>query len=152
MSNYTSENLIPAGGVLPGTLAFKVGNDIMVGSFAPSTSMGKPIQPLTATSGTVTVPADESKVYTFTPAASDVIALTQPAAGTTITVELWINMPGTTVSFSFPSSVLWNSQDTFNSSNSAPDCSTASTLYAVIFRYDGSDWLGNLLYTKTLSV
>ena len=150
MSNYTSENLIPAGGVLPGTLAFKVGNDIMVGSFAPNTAMGKPIQPLAATSGTVTVPADESKVYTFTPAASDTIALTPPPAGNTITVELWINMPSTVVSFSFPSSVLWNSLDTFSSSNPAPDCSTASTLYAIIFRYDGSDWLGNLAYTRML--
>ena len=109
---------------------------------------GKDITPLAAAEGVVTVPADESKVYTFTPAADDEIVLTAPAAGKVLTVELHLAMPATAVAFSFHDSILWSEGGAFSASASAPDFSAGGVEYALVLRYDGAAWLGDLAYTK----
>ena len=109
---------------------------------------GLAIEPLAASSGTVTLPATEGKVYTHTLAAGETIVLAAASSGYMPTVELHLAMPSTAVSFSFGTTIWWSdTYGNFASGNAAPDFSTGGKVYALVFRFDGTRWLGNLVYT-----
>ena len=109
---------------------------------------GMTITPLAAASGTVTLPAMEGKVYTHTLAAGETIVLAAASSGYMPTVELHLEMPSTAVSFTFGTTIWWIDADgNFASGNAAPDFSTGGKVYALVFRFDGTRWLGNLAYT-----
>jgi len=109
---------------------------------------GLAIEPLAASSGTVTVPATEGKVYTHTLAAGETIVIAAASSGYMPTVELHLEMPSTAVSFTFGTTIWWIDADgNFSSGNAAPDFSTGGKVYALVFRFDGTRWLGNLAYT-----
>ena len=94
----------------------------------------------------------EGKVFRHTLAAGEVF--TFDASGLTatrqVTGEVHLIQPATAVSFTLPAGILWESDGAFASGNDAPDFSTGSTLYALVFRWDGTNILGNLAYTKAV--
>lgn len=124
--------------------------ELDAGDVGAISAAGKTIETLTATSGVVTVPTDESKVYFIAPAPGDTITPTAPAAGKMLTAELHITMPSTAVAFDFGVSIRWADGDEFPTTSTAPDFSTGSREYAIVLRYDGSDWIANIAYTKEL--
>ena len=66
--------------------------------------------------------------------------------------ELHLIQPSVAVNnYTLPASVVWGDGLTFDSGNPAPELGTASRLYCLTFRWDGSDLLGNLAYTKEVS-
>lgn len=108
-------------------------------------------QTITA-SGTAITPAHDG-VYRHTLAASEEITIS--TAGFTsavqVTFEIQFIQPATAVAFTLPAGVLWADGDSFAASNPAPDLSAASTLYCLVFRWDGVNLLGNLAYSKAVS-
>jgi len=60
-----------------------------------------------------------------------------------VTQELWLDMPATPVSFSLPG-FTWVD-------GSAPDFTSSSTRYALTVRWDGSAFLANLAYSRSLA-
>lgn len=110
---------------------------------------GMLITPLADVSGTVTLPATEGKVYTHTLAAGETIVIAAASSGHMPTVELHLEMPSTAVSFTFGTTIWWSdAYGNFASGNAAPDFSTGGEVYALVFRFDGTRWLGNLAYTE----
>ncbi|MBQ7694553.1 MAG: hypothetical protein IJI85_10275 [Clostridia bacterium] len=94
----------------------------------------------------------EGKVFRHTLAAGEVF--TFDASGLTatrqVTGEVHLIQPATAVSFTLPAGILWEADGAFASGTDAPDFSTGSTLYALVFRWDGTNILGNLAYTKAV--
>ena len=92
------------------------------------------------------------KVWRHTLAAGEVFTFDTSGLTATrqVTGEVHIIQPATAVSFTLPAGILWESDGAFASGNDAPDFSTGSTLYALVFRWDGSAILGNLAYTKAV--
>ena len=76
-------------------------------------------------------------------AADDVITIDTSAmtSDKSVTMELWLTMPETVVSFSIPN-VNWLEEPSFD---------TANTLYAVVLRWDGEKVLANVAYTLEVS-
>ena len=106
------------------------------------------IVPLTSTTD---IAATTGVAYTKTLEANDAFSFATPGAGVAPTFELWLTQPSTAVSFSFSTTVWWDDgAGNYASTNSAPDMSTASTLYALAFRFDGEVWLGNLAYSRAV--
>ena len=94
----------------------------------------------------------EGKVWRHTLAASEVFFFDTSALTATrqVTGEVHLIQPATAVSFTLPSGILWESDGAFAAGNDAPDFSTGNTLYALVFRWDGSAILGNLAYMKAV--
>ena len=67
-----------------------------------------------------------------------------------ISFELHLIQPSTPVSFTFSNQIKWIHDLNFNSLNLAPDFSEGNKEYAIIIRWDGEDFLGNLIYTKDI--
>ena len=78
-----------------------------------------------------TLTADETITFTTSSMPSD----------RCVTMELWLTMPETVVSFSIPN-VNWLEEPSFD---------TANTLYAVVLRWDGEKVLANVAYTLEVS-
>ena len=92
------------------------------------------------------------KVYKRTLAANDIITFnTSYLSNNFITsFELHLIQPATPVSFTFANSIKWIHDLNFNSSNEPPDFSEGNKEYALIIRWDGTEFLGNLIYTKDI--
>ena len=105
---------------------------------------------ITAISNPATaIPAVSGVAYTYTLTGDESLTFGTPAAGLMLTLELHLIQPSTPVSFSFGTTVIWiDDTGNFASANDAPDLSIGDMMYALVFRYDGTDWLGNLAYTK----
>lgn len=105
-------------------------------------------QPIVS-SGTAITPEPDA-VYRHTLADSDAITISTTGLSATrqVTFELHLIQPSTAVTFTLPNTIIWADGDSFAAANSAPDMSTADTLYCLVFRWDGSDLLGNLAYSK----
>lgn len=108
-------------------------------------------QTITASGATIT-PAHDG-VYRHTLAANDAITIdtTGLSSSVQVTFELHLVQPATAVTFTLPAGVLWADGDAFAAGNSAPDLSAASTLYCLVFRWDGENLLGNLAYSKAVT-
>lgn len=76
-------------------------------------------------------------VYQYTLAANDVITLDTPKSGFAPVVQLWLTQPATAVTFSFGTNITWLQ-------GLLPAMSSGNYLYAVVLRWDGSNWLGKL--------
>ncbi|MBQ7693893.1 MAG: hypothetical protein IJT50_02100, partial [Lentisphaeria bacterium] len=109
---------------------------------------GPEIVPLTGT----TIALAEGKVFRHTLATGEVFTFDTSllTASRQVTGEVHLIQPATAVSFTLPAGVLWESDGAFASGNDVPDFSTGNTLYALVFRWDGSAMLGNLAYTKAV--
>lgn len=96
---------------------------------------------------------EDNHVYRHTLAASDVITFdtTGLSASAQIAWELHLTQPATAVSFTLPAGILWPVGDVFDAGNTAPDMTTGGRTYVLVFRWDGSDILGNLAYVKEVS-
>lgn len=81
----------------------------------------------------------------FTIDVSDLVADKQ------VTFELHLIQPSTAVSFTLPNTLLWSDLDHFAAGNPPPAMSEADTLYCIVVRWDGSDLLANLAYSKAVS-
>ena len=118
------------------------------GEPVPSLLSGMPILPLSSISA---IDPRNAVAYTHTLEASDAFSFSSPVAGAAPTFELWLTQPATAVSFSFSTTILWDDgSGSYAATNTAPDMSTADTLYALVFRYDGEVWLGNLAYSRAV--
>lgn len=95
----------------------------------------------------------DNKIYSKTLEASDSFSFDTTALTAThaITFELHLTQPSTAVTFTWPANIVWGDGTYFDSSNSAPDMSTTDMEYCIVIRWDGSDLLANLAYTKELS-
>ena len=71
-----------------------------------------------------------------------------------VTFELHLRQLSAPVSFTLPNNLMWADESGhFSRTNTAPpDMSTADTLYCIVIRWDGSDLLANLAYTKAIEV
>ena len=94
----------------------------------------------------------EGKIYKHTLTSNDIISFNISSLLSTYvrTFELHLIQPSAAVSFTFSNTIKWNNENNFNSSNDAPDFSEGNKLYAIVFRWDGEDFLGNLAYTKDI--
>ena len=118
---------------------------------AGSSDPGDDIATLTGTA----VTPKHGAVYVHTLAASDAITIDSTGLSATkqVTFELHLIQPSTAVSFTLPNTLIWaDSFGDFESSNTAPDMSTADMLYCIVIRWDGSDLLANLAYKKAMEV
>ena len=102
-------------------------------------------------SSTTFIPINE-EVYKHTLSNNDVITFTTIYFSSTkmLSFELHLIQPSTPVSFTFSNSIKWIDDLNFNSSNLPPDFSEGNTLYAIVFRWDGTELLANLAYTKDI--
>ena len=109
---------------------------------------GAEIVPLTGTA----IALAEGKVFRHTLSAGETFTFDTSGltASRQVTGEVHLIQPSTAVSFTLPSGILWESDGSFAAGNDAPDFSTGSTLYALVFRWDGTSFLGNLAYTKAV--
>ena len=111
---------------------------------------GADITPLISTAVT---PSDGA-VFVHELAADDTFTIDSTGLSATkqLTFELHLIQPSTAVSFTLPNTLIWADGDSFASANTAPDMSTADTEYCIVIRWDGSDLLANLAYTKAVEV
>ena len=103
--------------------------------------------------GTAITP-QHGAVFLHTLAASDTFTISTASLTATkqVTFELHLIQPSTAVTFTLPASLIWSSGDSFASANTAPAMDTADTLYCIVIRWDGSDLLANLAYSKAIEV
>lgn len=82
------------------------------------------------------------KVYTHTLSAAETLVFDTSGfrAGICATCELWLTMPSSVVSFSFPETLVWVD-------GSAPSIDAGNTHYVIVLRWDGSRLIANLAYT-----
>ena len=101
--------------------------------------------------GTAVTPK-HGAVYVHTLAASDAFTIDTTGLSATkqVTFELHLIQPSTAVSFSLPNTIIWGDGISFAGTNTAPAMNESDMLYCLVFRWDGSDLLGNLAYTKAI--
>ena len=109
-------------------------------------------QPIVS-AGTAITPEPDA-VYRHTLAANDSFTVDTSALTSSkqITFELHLIQGATAVSFTLPSGILWADGNSFSASNPVPEMTDANTLYCIVIRWDGSDLLANLAYSKTIEV
>lgn len=80
------------------------------------------------------------------------ITFQTPTSGYSMTCELWLTQPSTALSgLTFTNTILWDDgSGKHASTNAMPEMTDADTLYALVIRYDGEDWLGSLAYSKEI--
>lgn len=85
------------------------------------------------------IPFAHNGITKHTLSADEVITFDTSAlsAEKSATMELWLTMPETVVSFSMPD-IVWIEEPAFDAGN---------TLYAVVLRWDGAKLIGNIAYT-----
>lgn len=94
------------------------------------------------------IPAVSGVTYTYTLTGDETITFGTPTAGYSPTFELWLTMPTTVVTFSFGTTIIWSNNGRFASYNPAPDFTEGGLVYRLVFQYDGTSWLGNLVSVK----
>lgn len=95
------------------------------------------------------IPAVSGVTYTYTLTGDEVITFASPTSGYSPTFEVWLTMPSTAVSFNFQPGIIWSDGNgRFSSYNPAPDFSEGGVVYRLVFQYDGTNWLGNLVSVK----
>ena len=110
---------------------------------------GRVIEALEVSAGTVTVPASDAKVYTYTLSAGDVVAISAPAEGRMPIVWLLLTVPAGAPSFAFNPAPLWPDYDgKFASGNSAPDFDPGT--YLLVFLKIGNNLCCNVAARKGL--
>ena len=116
---------------------------------AGSIQAGDAIETLTGTA----ITPQHGAVFRKTLAASDAFTISTASltASKQVTFELHLVQPSTAVSFTLPNTLLWPDLEHFASGNTPPAMSTANTLYCIVIRWDGSDLLANLAYSKAVS-
>ena len=103
----------------------------------------------TLTSTAITPKAGAIYIHELESGDTFTIDTTALTATKQLTFELHLIQPSVAVNnYTLPASVVWGDGLTFDSGNPAPELGTASRLYCLTFRWDGSDLLGNLAYTK----
>ena len=115
-----------------------------------TTAEGQIIQP----SSVSFIPRNQ-RIYTYTLEQSDsfYFDISRYSRDEQVTFELHLIQPSTAVSFTLPNTLIWaDSFSEFASANPAPTMSTGDTLYCIVIRWDGSDLLANLAYTKAIEV
>ena len=102
--------------------------------------------------GTAITP-QHGAVFKKTLAASDAFTIdtSDLTATQKLAFELWVIQPSTAVTFTLPNALLWSDLDHFASGNQPPAMGEADTLYCIVIRWDGSDLLANLAYSKAVS-
>ena len=118
---------------------------------AGSSNPGDDIATLTGTA----ITPKHSAVYVHELADDDTftISTTGLSADKQVTFELHLIQPSTAVTFTLPASLIWpDKEGDFDSANPPPTMSTADKLYCIVIRWDGSNLLVNLAYTKTIEV
>ena len=102
-------------------------------------------------SSTTITPKNEG-IYKHTLSNNDVISFltTYTLSSEMLTFELHLIQPSTPVSFTFGNQIKWIHDLNFNSLNPAPDFSEGDKEYAIVIRWDGEEFLGNLIYTKDI--
>ena len=107
----------------------------------------------TITASGVSITPAQDAVYRHTLAANDAITVDTTGLASTvqITFELHLVQPASAVTFTLPAGVLWADGDAFASGNAAPTLDSANTLYCLVFRWDGTNLLGNLAYSKAVT-
>ena len=82
------------------------------------------------------------KVFNHTLSAAETLVFDTSGfrAGICATCELWLTMPSSVVSFSFPETLVWVD-------GSAPSIDAGNTQYVIVLRWDGSRLIANLAYT-----
>lgn len=108
---------------------------------------GNKLTALDSTSITA-IPAVSGATYTYTLTGDEAIDFGTPTAGYSPTFELWLTMPTTAVTFSFTPTIIWSNNGRFASYNPAPDFTEGGLVYRLVFQYDGTSWLGNLVSVK----
>lgn len=105
---------------------------------------------VTLTSSAIsTIPAISGIAYTYTLTGDEVITFAPTTNGYSPTFELWLKMPSTAVTFSFGTTIVWSDGNgRFSSYNPAPDFSEGGVVYRLVFQYDETNWLGNLVSVK----
>lgn len=98
--------------------------------------------------GTV-IPLSPAKVFVHTLTAGEVFSFDESCftANREVTGEVHLIQPATAVTFTLPAGILWPDGQEFSAGNDMPDFSTGNTLYALVFRWNGSKILCNLAYT-----
>lgn len=102
------------------------------------------------TSSTISnIPVASGVVFTYTVAANDVLTFANAPADRATAFELWLTMPDPAVTFSFGTTIMWaDGNGRFSSYNPAPDFTEGGLVYRLVFQYDGTNWLGNLVSVK----
>jgi len=90
------------------------------------------------------------KIFVHTLTAGEVFSFDESnlTANLQVNCEVHLIQPATPVSFTLPAGILWSNdgEREFSASNDPPDFSTGNTLYALVFRWNGSKILCNLAY------
>ena len=113
------------------------------------TSKGKQIIPLT---GTAFIPQYD-KVYQYTLSGNETfdIDVTNYTSGDYFNFDLQLIQQSTPASVTL-TGIIWGDQnDNYVSSNPQPDITSGNMLYDIELTFDGTDLLGKLKYTKSLS-
>ncbi len=85
-------------------------------------------------------------VYTKTLSAGDTFTFNTPEEAI-CTCELWLVQGASAVSFTWGSSIWWADGDgNFALANPAPTMNENGATYCLVFRFDGTRWLGSLAY------
>lgn len=94
------------------------------------------------------------RIYKHTLSNNDEITfITTQLSNTKVTTfELHLIQPSTPVSFTFTNPIKWIYNLNFNSLNPVPDFSIGNKEYAIIIRWDGTEFLGNIIYTKDIEI
>lgn len=101
-------------------------------------SVGTEIQETAGTS----FPLANGKIFKHTLSENETIVFDETVfrSGICESCELWLTMPSSVVSFSFPDDLIWVD-------GIAPVMDTGNTQYVLVLRWDGSRLLANLAYT-----
>lgn len=65
--------------------------------------------------------------------------------------EIHLIQPSTAVNFTFDNTVIWGDGINFSSQNPEPSMNQANIEYCIVIRWDGTDLLANLAYTKEIT-
>ena len=105
------------------------------------------------TLSTTAITPQHGAIFRKTLAASDAFTINTAdlTASKQVTFELHLIQPSAAVSFTLPSTLIWADLDYFDSENQPPDMSAANAEYCVVIRWDGTDLLANLAYTKAVT-
>ena len=140
MSNITANNMVEYSGTLAAgqRVVLHDGKWLVVGT-GSAESYGMIISEVSGT--TITVKPNSVVKHTLSANETLTFDVSKLTANQCVTMELWLTMPETAVSFTL-SEVTWIDE---------PDFSAGNTLYAVVIRWDGQKLIGNVAYTLEVS-
>lgn len=106
-----------------------------------------------ATLTTTAITPQHGAIFRKTLAASDAFTINTASltASKQVTFELHLIQPSTAVSFTLPNTLIWPKLEEFSSENPPPAMDKDDKLYCIVIRWDGSDLLANLAYSKAVT-